>query len=223
MGRNMKMLIVGEDGAERANHKIGYGTTLFVKDGDTVARGDKLFEWDPYTLPIIAEKSGMAKFVDLVSGIAVKDETDDATGMTQKIVIDWRAAPKGNELKPEIILVGDDGEPLRNDAGNPVTYPMSVDAILSVEDQTEVKAGDIIARIPREGAKTKDITGGQDHAIIAEIDGYVRFGKDYKNKRRIAIESSEDADHKVEYMVPKGKHNRMTSLRLWVSKPWLTT
>jgi len=219
MGRNMKMLIVGEDGAERANHKIGYGTTLFVKDGDTVARGDKLFEWDPYTLPIIAEKSGMAKFVDLVSGIAVKDETDDATGMTQKIVIDWRAAPKGNELKPEIILVGDDGEPLRNDAGNPVTYPMSVDAILSVEDQTEVKAGDIIARIPREGAKTKDITGGlprvaelfearrpKDHAIIAEIDGYVRFGKDYKNKRRIAIESSEDADHKVEYMVPKGKH-----------------
>ncbi|MGJ8558436.1 MAG: DNA-directed RNA polymerase subunit beta', partial [Sulfitobacter geojensis] len=84
MGRNMKMLIVGEDGAERASHKIGYGTTLFVKDGDTVARGDKLFEWDPYTLPIIAEKSGMTKFVDLVSGIAVKDETDDATGMTQK-------------------------------------------------------------------------------------------------------------------------------------------
>jgi DNA-directed RNA polymerase subunit beta' len=219
MGRNMKMQIVGEDGEERANHKIGYGTTLFVKDGDTVSRGDKLFEWDPYTLPIIAEKSGMTKFVDLVSGIAVKDETDDATGMTQKIVIDWRAAPKGNELKPEVILVGEDGEPLRNDAGNPITYAMSVDAVLSVEDQTEIKAGDIIARIPREGAKTKDITGGlprvaelfearrpKDHAIIAEIDGYVRFGKDYKNKRRIAIESSEDADHKVEYMVPKGKH-----------------
>ena len=219
MGRNMKMLIVGEDGEERANHKIGYGTSLFVKDGDMVSRGDKLFEWDPYTLPIIAEKSGTTKFVDLVSGIAVKDETDDATGMTQKIVIDWRAAPKGNELKPEVILLDADGEAVRNDAGNPVTYPMSVDAILSVEDQTEIKAGDIIARIPREGAKTKDITGGlprvaelfearrpKDHAIIAEIDGYVRFGKDYKNKRRIAIESSEDADHKVEYMVPKGKH-----------------
>ena len=219
MGRNMKMLIVGEDGAERANHKIGYGTALFVKDGDMVARGDKLFEWDPYTLPIIAEKAGMAKFVDLVSGIAVKDETDDATGMTQKIVIDWRAAPKGNELKPEVILLDGDGEPVRNDAGNPITYAMSVDAVLSVEDQTEIKAGDVIARIPREGAKTKDITGGlprvaelfearrpKDHAIIAEIDGYVRFGKDYKNKRRIAIESSEDADHKVEYMVPKGKH-----------------
>jgi len=219
MGRNMKMLITGEGGEERASHKIGYGTTLFVKDGDMVKRGDKLFEWDPYTLPIIAEKGGMTKFVDLVSGIAVKDETDDATGMTQKIVIDWRAAPKGNELKPEVILVGEDGEPLRNDVGNPLTYAMSVDAVLSVEDGTEIKAGDVIARIPREGAKTKDITGGlprvaelfearrpKDHAIIAEIDGYVRFGKDYKNKRRIAIESSDDPDFKVEYMVPKGKH-----------------
>ncbi|MDF1727677.1 MAG: DNA-directed RNA polymerase subunit beta', partial [Sulfitobacter sp.] len=219
MGRNMKMAIVGEDGAERASHKIGYGTTIFVKEGDKVSRGDKLFEWDPYTLPIIAEKSGSTRFVDLVSGIAVRDETDDATGMTQKIVIDWRAAPKGNELKPEIILVDADGEPVRNDAGNPVTYPMSVDAILSIEDGSDVKAGDVVARIPREGAKTKDITGGlprvaelfearrpKDHAIIAEIDGYVRFGKDYKNKRRIAIESSEDPDHKVEYMVPKGKH-----------------
>ncbi len=219
MGRNMKLAIVDENGDERASHKVGYGTKLFVKDGQNILRGDKLFEWDPYTLPIIAEKSGMTKFVDLVSGIAVKDETDDATGMTQKIVIDWRAAPKGNELKPEVILVDDDGEPVRNDAGNPVTYPMSVDAVLSVEDQTEIAAGDIVARIPREGAKTKDITGGlprvaelfearrpKDHAIIAEIDGYVRYGKDYKNKRRIAIESSEDPDHKVEYMVPKGKH-----------------
>ena len=190
MGRNMKMSILDENGEERANHKLGYGTKLFVKEGDTVARGDKLFEWDPYTLPIIAEKSGTTKYVDLVSGIAVRDETDDATGMTQKIVIDWRAAPKGNELKPEIILVGEDGEPVRNDAGNPVTYPMSVDAVLSVEDGQEIKAaGDVVARIPREGAKTKDITGGlprvaelfearrpKDHAIIAEIDGYVRFG-----------------------------------------------
>ncbi|MEP1760940.1 MAG: DNA-directed RNA polymerase subunit beta' [Sulfitobacter sp.] len=219
MGRNMKMLIIDENGDERASHKIGYGTKLFVKEGQEVARGDKLYEWDPYTLPIIAEASATAKHVDLISGISVKDETDEATGMTQKIVIDWRSAAKGNELKPEIILVGADGEPVRNAAGNPITYPMSVDAIMSVEDGSEVAAGDVLARIPREGAKTKDITGGlprvaelfearrpKDHAIIAEIDGYVRYGKDYKNKRRIAIESSEDPDHKVEYMVPKGKH-----------------
>ena len=219
MGRNMKMLIIDENGDERASHKVGYGTKLFVKEGQSVTRGDKLYEWDPYTLPMIAEASGTIKHVDLISGISVKDETDDATGMTQKIVIDWRSAAKGNELKPEIILQDKDGEPLRNAAGNPITYPMSVDAVMSVEDGTEVEAGDVIARIPREGSKTKDITGGlprvaelfearrpKDHAIIAEIDGYVRYGKDYKNKRRIAIESSEDPDFKVEYMVPKGKH-----------------
>jgi DNA-directed RNA polymerase subunit beta' len=184
-----------------------------------VKRGEKLFEWDPYTLPIIAEKAGVAKFVDLVSGISVKEETDDATGMTQKIVMDWRTAPRGNDLKPEIIIVGQDGEPVRNEQGNPVTYQMSVDAILSVEDMADVQAGDVVARIPREGAKTKDITGGlprvaelfearrpKDHAIIAEIDGYVKFGRDYKNKRRITIEPVDETLQPVEYMVPKGKH-----------------
>ncbi|MDF1874023.1 DNA-directed RNA polymerase subunit beta', partial [Vannielia sp.] len=219
MGRNMVLAIIDENNVERASHKISYGTKIFVEDGQKVARGDKLFEWDPYTLPIIAEKAGKAKFVDLVSGIAVKDETDDATGMTQKIVIDWRTAPKGNELKPEIIIVGEDGEPMRNDAGNPVTYPMSVDAVLSIEEGQDVKAGDVVARIPREGAKTKDITGGlprvaelfearrpKDHAIIAEADGYVKFGRDYKNKRRIAIVPGDESLEPVEYMVPKGKH-----------------
>jgi DNA-directed RNA polymerase subunit beta' len=219
MGRNMKLRIVDEHGAERASHKLGYGTKVFVKEGETISRGQKLFEWDPYTLPIIAEKDGIAKHVDLVNGIAVREETDDATGMTQKIVVDWRAAPKGNDLKPEIILVAQDGEPVRNEAGAPITYPMSVDAILSVEDGSEIRAGDVVARIPREGAKTKDITGGlprvaelfearrpKDHAIIAEIDGYVRFGRDYKNKRRISIEPVDESLEPVEYMVPKGKH-----------------
>ncbi|MEC7300051.1 MAG: DNA-directed RNA polymerase subunit beta', partial [Pseudomonadota bacterium] len=219
MGRNMKLRILDDTGEERASHKLGYGTKLFVKEGEKIKRGDKMFEWDPYTLPIIAEKGGQARYVDLVSGIAVREETDEATGMTQRIVADWRGSPKGNELKPEIIVVGEDGEPVRNDAGNPVTYPMSVDAILSVEDGQEIKAGDVVARIPREGAKTKDITGGlprvaelfearrpKDHAIIAEIDGYVRFGRDYKNKRRIAIQPSDENAEAVEYMVPKGKH-----------------
>ena len=219
MGRNMKLRILDENGDELASHKLGYGTKLFVAEGAKVERGDKLFEWDPYTLPIIAEKAGVAKHVDLANGVAVREETDDATGMTQKIVIDWRAAAKGSELKPEIILAGEDGEPVRNEAGNPITYPMSVDAILSVEDGQEVKAGDVVARIPREGAKTKDITGGlprvaelfearrpKDHAIIAEVDGYVRFGRDYKNKRRISIEPADGSLDLVEYMVPKGKH-----------------
>ena len=93
--------------------KLGYGSKC-IKEGAKVSRGDKLFEWDPYTLPI-AEKAGSAELVDLVNGIAVREETDDATGMTQKIVVDWRAAPKGNDLKP-IILVDKAGEPVHNDA-----------------------------------------------------------------------------------------------------------
>ena len=220
MGRNMSIAIIDENGQERAVHKMSYGTKLFVREGGSVKRGTKLFEWDPYTLPIIAEKAGVAKFVDLISGLSVREDTDEATGMTQKIVSDWRSAPRANDLKPEIIIMDPEtGEPMRNEQGNPISYPMSVDAILSVEDQQEVKAGDTVARIPREGAKTKDITGGlprvaelfearrpKDHAIIAELDGYVRFGKDYKNKRRISIEPVDETLQSVEYMVPKGKH-----------------
>ncbi|MGB0660963.1 MAG: DNA-directed RNA polymerase subunit beta' [Mangrovicoccus sp.] len=219
MGRNLVMAVLSETGEDLITYKIGYGSKLLVKDGDQVARGDKLFEWDPFTLPIFAEAGGTIKFVDLVSGIAVRDETDDATGMTQKIVMDWRTAPKGNELKPEILVLGEDGEAVRTDAGKPVTYPMSVDAVLSVEDGQQIEAGDMVARIPREGGGTKDITGGlprvaelfearrpKDHAIIAEIDGYVKFGRDYKNKRRISIEPVDETLDPVEYMVPKGKH-----------------
>ena len=219
IGRNMTLAVVSPEGEERATHKIGYGTKLFVRDGQEVRRGEKLIEWDPYTLPIVAEKAGRARFVDLITGLSVRDETDDATGMTQKIVSDWRSAPKGSDLKPEIILVAEDGEPVRLDNGNPATYPMSVDAVLSIEDGQDVRVGDIVARIPREGARTKDITGGlprvaelfearrpKDHAIIAEIDGTVRFGRDFKNKRRIAIEPADESMARVEYMVPKGKH-----------------
>ena len=220
IGRNMSIAIVDEGGQDRAVHKLTYGAKLHSREGAMVKRGAKLFEWDPYTLPIIAEKAGKVKFVDLISGISVRDETDDATGMTQKIVSDWRSAPKGSDLKPEVIIMDPaTGEPVRNEAGNPITYPMSVDAVLSVEDQQEVVPGDVIARIPREGAKTKDITGGlprvaelfearrpKDHAIIAETDGYVRFGKDYKNKRRITVEPVDETMQAVEYMIPKGKH-----------------
>jgi DNA-directed RNA polymerase subunit beta' len=220
MGRNMQIAIIDDAGQERAAHKVSYGAKVHSKDGAAVKRGAKLFEWDPYTLPIIAEKGGVARFVDLVSGISIREDTDEATGMTQRIVSDWRSAPKGNDLKPEVIIMDPTtGDPVRNEAGNPISYQMSVDAILSVEDGQDIRPGDVIARIPREGARTKDITGGlprvaelfearrpKDHAIIAESDGYVRFGKDYKNKRRITIEPVDDTLSSVEYMVPKGKH-----------------
>jgi DNA-directed RNA polymerase subunit beta' len=220
IGRNMSLAIIDDAGQERAVHKLSYGSKLHVRDGAQVKRGNKLFEWDPYTLPIIAEKAGVAKFKDLINGISIREDTDDATGMTQRIVSDWRSVPKGGDLKPEVIVMDPaTGDPVRNDAGNPISYPMSVDAILSVEDGQEMMPGDVVARIPREGAKTKDITGGlprvaelfearrpKDHAIIAEMDGYVRFGKDYKNKRRITVEPVDDTLQAVEYMIPKGKH-----------------
>ena len=220
VGRNMSIAILDEAGAERAVHKLTYGAKLHVADGAAVKRGTKLFEWDPYTLPIIAEKGGVARFKDLISGISVREDTDEATGMTQKIVSDWRSAPKGNELKPEVIVIDPEtGDAVRGDNGNPITYPMSVDAVLSVEDGQDLRPGDVVARIPREGAKTKDITGGlprvaelfearrpKDHAIIAEYDGYVRFGKDYKNKRRITVEPVDETLSAAEYMIPKGKH-----------------
>merc|ERR1712127_377752 len=117
----------------------------------------KLYEWDPYTLQIIADKGGITKLVDLVSGISVRDVTDDATGISQKIVTDWRSAKQGSDLKPSIIVADTKtGDPVINDAGNPIQYVMSVDAILSVEDGQAIEAGDVVARIPREGAKTKD-------------------------------------------------------------------
>ncbi|MEO0429988.1 MAG: DNA-directed RNA polymerase subunit beta', partial [Pseudomonadota bacterium] len=219
MARNMQIAITDEQGRERATHKVTYGTKLLVTEGEDVGRGARLAEWDPYTLPIIAEKSGKATFIDLTPGVSVREETDDATGISQRIVSDWRSAPKGNELRPAITLADPDGNPVRLDNGNPAHYFMSVDAILSVEDGAEIQAGSVLARIPREGAKTKDITGGlprvaelfearrpKDHAIIAEIDGTVRFEKDYKNKRRIVLEPLDETVEKREYLIPKGKH-----------------
>ena len=220
MARTMELAIVDDNGVDRAVHKLGYGTKLLAREGAKVSRGDKLAEWDPYTLPILAEKPGVAKFVDLVPGFSVREEMDDATGISQKIVSDWRAAPRGNDLKPEVIVMDPaTGEPVRLANGNPEVHAMSVDAILSVEDGQSLRPGDVIARIPREGAKTKDITGGlprvaelfearrpKDHAIIAEISGHVHFGKDFKNKRRITIQPQDENAEPIEYMVPKGKH-----------------
>ncbi len=220
MGRNMEILIEDDKGNQISTHKVSFGSKIYVSEGDKIKSGQKLFEWDPYTLPIIAENNGVAKFIDLIAGVSLREETDDATGIAQRIVSDWRSAPKGNELKPEIIVADQNsGEPVKRENGNPERHAMSVEAILSVEDGDIVSAGDVIARIPREGAKTKDITGGlprvaelfearrpKDHAIIAQIDGYVRFGKDYKNKLRLAIEPPEGEGEPIEYLVPKGKH-----------------
>ena len=141
MVRSMKLVIKGEDGEDYASHKPGYGARLLVSEGQQVRRGDKLFEWDPFTQPIIARKAGTAKHVDLVDGITVRTETDDATGMSHKIVSDWRTIPKAGGLKPEIRLVDEKGEPIKSDSGDPEHYPMSVDAILACEDNQSIRAG----------------------------------------------------------------------------------
>jgi DNA-directed RNA polymerase subunit beta' len=218
--RSMELIINNDKGVALSSHKLPYGTKLYVKEKQKILSGEKLFEWDPYTLPIIAEHGGLVKFVDLIPGVSMREDVDDATGISQKIVSDWRSSSKGSSLQPEIIIVDkNSGEPVKLENGNPAVHPMSVDAIMSVEDGSEIQPGDVLARIPREGAKTKDITGGlprvaelfearrpKDHAIIAERDGYVRFGKDYKNKRIIAVVPDENEDDTIEYTVPKGKH-----------------
>ncbi len=220
MGRNTQILVV-EPSSDKvlASNKVTYGTRLRVDEGDQVERGQRLCEWDPYTTPIITEKEGTVKFEDVVDGISVKDVADEATGISNKVVVDWRSSPRGADLKPAISLADDKGEILTQDSGNQARYLLSVDAILSVEDGEDVKVGDVLARIPLEGAKTKDITGGlprvaelfearkpKDHAVIAEISGIVEFGRDYKNKRRISIRPPEEDADPVEYLIPKGKH-----------------
>ncbi|MFP4003136.1 MAG: DNA-directed RNA polymerase subunit beta' [Alphaproteobacteria bacterium] len=219
MARNCQIQILGPDGRERASHKVSYGTRLMVDDGEQVKRGQRLAEWDPYTVPILTEIEGTVKYEDLVDGVSIREVADEATGISQKMVIDWRAAPKGSELRPAIALVDQKGEVLKLPNGTDARYLLSVDAILSVDDNAKVQAGDVLARIPTEGAKTRDITGGlprvaelfearrpKDHAIIAEVSGRVEFGRDYKNKRRIVIRPTDESLEPVEYLVPKGKH-----------------
>ena len=220
MGRNTEIALLDAKGKEKATHRIPYGAKLIVEDGAKVKAGDKMAEWDPYTLPVITEKDGVAHYFDLVEGVSVVDDVDEATGITSKKVIDWRSQPKGGDLKPRISLLDKKGKVIKLPNGLPANYYLSVDTILNADNEQDVKAGDIIARIPRETSKTRDITGGlprvaelfearmpKDFAVISEIDGYVEFGKDYKSKRRIAVKpaNAEDGEPR-EYLVPKGRH-----------------
>ncbi|MEP4191903.1 MAG: DNA-directed RNA polymerase subunit beta', partial [Sneathiella sp.] len=219
MGRNSELVLVDENNRERARHRLTYGTTLLVDEGQKVTKGEKLAQWDPFTTPVITELEGTVNYKDLVSGVSIAEQVDEATGITRKIVVDWKAQPKGGDLRPRITLRDKDGELLALPNGHEARYFLPADAILSVEDGVEVQAGDVLARIPREGSKTKDITGGlprvaelfearrpKDHAIIAEADGYVEFGKDYKSKRRVSIRPEDENLEPVEYLIPKGKH-----------------
>ncbi|ODT64723.1 MAG: DNA-directed RNA polymerase subunit beta', partial [Pelagibacterium sp. SCN 63-23] len=217
MARNVSIAIVDGEGKERATHKVTYGSKLLVKEGDSVRRGQRLAEWDPYTRPVLAEVEGEVLFEDMVDGVSVAENTDEATGFTKRVVIDWRGNQRGDGLKPALAIARG-GSVAKVDRGGDARYLLSVDAVIAVEPGEKVAPGDVLARIPLESAKTKDITGGlprvaelfearrpKDHAIIAEIDGTIRFGRDYKNKRRVIIEPTEDGADPVEYLIPKGK------------------
>ena len=218
MGRNCEVILLDEQGRERARHRVPYGAKLLADEGVKVTRGQKLAEWDPYTLPIITEREGTAHYTDLVEGVSIREVMDEATGISSKVVVDWRQQPRGADLKPRIVLRDERGETVTLPNGLEARYFLSVDAILSIENGAHVKAGDVIARIPRESSKTRDITGGlprvaelfearrpKDFAIISDLDGRVEFGKDYKTKRRIVVRNDESGDEK-EYLIPKGKH-----------------
>jgi len=183
-----------------------------------VTPGKVLIEWDPYTMPIITEMQGVANYVDLTEGISMREVTDDATGISSREVVDWKQAAGGANLRPRITLRDKDGEVLTLTNGLEARYFLSAGAILSVENGAKVEAGDVLARIPRESSKTRDITGGlprvaelfearkpKDFAVIAEAEGRVEFGNDYKAKRRIRVIPMESDAEPVEYLLPKGR------------------
>ena len=217
MGRNTQLSIETENGVQKALYKVPYGSKLFYQGDEKIKKGDKICEWDPYTTPVIAEKSGIANYVDLIDGISIAETVDDATGISSKSVIDWRSQSKNTDLKPRITLRDEKGNVIKKADDNEARYYLVPDSILSIEDGKKVYAGDVIARLPKETSKTKDITGGlprvaelfearkaKDSAIIAENDGSVVFGKEVRGKLKVSIQPEMgDASN---YLIPKGKH-----------------
>jgi len=217
MGRNTELSIQDENELQVASYKIPYGSKLFFQNGDKIKKGIKICEWDPYTTPVIAEKDGIANYVDLIDGVSLAETTDEATGISTKAVVDWKNQSKNSDLKPRITLRDEKGKIIKKADDNEARYYLVPDSILSVKDGQKISAGDVIARLPKETTKTKDITGGlprvaelfearkaKDSAIIAENDGKVLFGKEVRGKQKVAIESANGETSN--YLIPKGKH-----------------
>ncbi len=217
MGRNTEISIEDDNGLQVASYKVPYGSKLFFENEQKIKKGAKICEWDPYTTPVIAEKNGIANYVDLIDGVSIAETVDDATGISTKAVVDWKTQSKNTDLKPRITLRDSKGNVIKKADDNEARYYLVPDSILSVKDGTKISAGDVIARLPKETTKTKDITGGlprvaelfearkaKDSAIIAENDGSVIFGKEVRGKQRVTIEA-ENGDTSS-YLIPKGKH-----------------
>ncbi|MBB5716179.1 DNA-directed RNA polymerase subunit beta' [Sphingomonas aerophila] len=211
LSRSGEIVITDMDGRELSTHRIPYGAYVMFDDGHVLTKGDRMAEWDPFTMPVITENPGTVRFQDLIEGKTLTEQTDEATGIAQRVVIEYRTSAKSKEdLRPRLTLL-DEG------SGETGRYMLASGATLSVEDGAQVQAGDVLARVSREAAKTRDITGGlprvaelfearvpKESAIIAKVSGRVVFGKDYKAKRKIGIQP-EDGGEVVEYLVPKSK------------------
>jgi len=217
MGRNTQLSLEDENERQLAIYKIPYGAKLFYRHGEKISKGKKICEWDPYTLPVIAETGGVVNYMDLVEGASLAETLDDATGISVKSVLDWRSQSKNSDLKPRITLRNSDGEVIKKADGNEARYYLVPDSILSIKDGQKISAGDVLARLPKETSKTKDITGGlprvaelfearrpKDSAIIAENDGTIQFGKELRGKQKVSIVPSEGSPSN--YLIPKGKH-----------------
>jgi DNA-directed RNA polymerase subunit beta' len=217
MGRNTQLSIEDDQQRQLGIYKVNYGSKLFFKDGDMIEKGKKIAEWDPYTLPVIAETGGIVNYMDLNEGSSLTETLDDATGLSSKSVTDWKSSSKNVDLKPRITLRNDKGEIIKKADGNEARYYLVPDTVLSVKDGQKISAGDVLARLPKETSKTKDITGGlprvaelfearkpKDSAIIAENDGVIEFGKEVRGKQKISIVSSNGETSN--YLIPKGKH-----------------
>ncbi|MBN8484729.1 MAG: DNA-directed RNA polymerase subunit beta' [Sphingomonadales bacterium] len=211
LARSGEVVVMDSEGRERAIHKVPYGTHLLHQDGAIINEGDRLAEWDPFTLPVITEKPGVVKYQDLIDGKTLTEVTDEATGMTSRVVTENRATSrsKKEDLRPRLTLLDDA-------SGEAARYMLAPGTTLSVEDGQAVEAGDILARASREAAKTRDITGGlprvaelfearkpKDNSIIAKVSGRIEFVRDYKAKRKIAI-IPEEGDP-IEYLIPKSR------------------
>ncbi|MFN9337587.1 MAG: DNA-directed RNA polymerase subunit beta' [Alphaproteobacteria bacterium] len=222
MSRNCEIALYDAQGRERSRQRVPYGARLIAEDGVQVTRGQKLAEWDPFTLPIITERNGRVECADLIENVTQVDRVDEVTGLSFREVVEYKAPGKAADLRPRLILRDEAGNVVKRENGTEAIYFLTPGTILSVENNAIVAAGDVLARLPRESSKTRDITGGlprvaelfearrpKDHAIISEIDGRVEFGKDYKAKRRILVVPEQVGDEPPvprEYLVPKGKH-----------------
>ncbi|MGD9842803.1 MAG: DNA-directed RNA polymerase subunit beta', partial [Steroidobacteraceae bacterium] len=219
VSRSGELGIVDEFGRERERYKIPYGAVIKVKDGDTAEAGQILATWDPHTHPVVTEVAGMLKFQDFFDGISVSSQVDEVTGLSSTVVLDPKQrSSSGKDMRPMVRLLNAKGKEVTfANTDIPAAYALPAGAIVSLEDGAKVLVGDIIARIPQESSKTRDITGGlprvadlfearkpKDAAILAEYSGTVSFGKETKGKRRLVI-IDENGD-KYEELIPKWRH-----------------